>query len=213
MTKIKSKDYHDYVIKNGKFIGAFEEMYQNVADPWHHGQARDISYDMALYLIDRFKICREKGRILDIGCGKGAFTYRIKKQCPLAEILAIDISPTAVKKAKSAYGKKGIIFKTMDISKEYRNIKRKFNLIVLSNIMWYILPDFKKIMNYLKNKLTIDGYLLIRQTFYKPGEQKYGNEIVSSLEDMLNLLKYRPAETIELNRKSNHEAVVLLKNK
>ena len=32
----KSKDYHDYVIKNGSFVGKFEEMYQNSSNiPWH----------------------------------------------------------------------------------------------------------------------------------------------------------------------------------
>ena len=32
--RITSKDYHDYVIKDGNFIGEFEQMYQNVDDPW-----------------------------------------------------------------------------------------------------------------------------------------------------------------------------------
>lgn len=51
MKRINSKDYHDYVFKDGKFIGAFEEMYQNVEDPWHHGDATAIYYDKDLYLI------------------------------------------------------------------------------------------------------------------------------------------------------------------
>jgi len=58
----KSKDYHDYVIKNGKFIGAFEEMYQKFEDPWHHGDATAVQYDMALYLIKRYKICAGGGQ-------------------------------------------------------------------------------------------------------------------------------------------------------
>ena len=33
---IESKDYQYYVIKNGDFVGKFEEMYQNSSDiPWH----------------------------------------------------------------------------------------------------------------------------------------------------------------------------------
>ena len=28
------KSYHDYVIKDGKFIGKFEDMYLDVVDPW-----------------------------------------------------------------------------------------------------------------------------------------------------------------------------------
>ena len=26
--------YQDYVIKNGKFVGRFDEMYQKISDPW-----------------------------------------------------------------------------------------------------------------------------------------------------------------------------------
>lgn len=33
MKNSPAKDYHDYVFKEGKFIGAFEEMYQKVDDP------------------------------------------------------------------------------------------------------------------------------------------------------------------------------------
>lgn len=45
-----SKDYHDYVIKNGGFIGKFEEMYQNIEDPWFHGEATAFHYDLGLVL-------------------------------------------------------------------------------------------------------------------------------------------------------------------
>ena len=31
---IKNKNYQDLVIKNGKFIGKFNDLYQNFNDPW-----------------------------------------------------------------------------------------------------------------------------------------------------------------------------------
>lgn len=31
---MKNSDFHNYVIKNGKFIGNFEEMYQHFEFPW-----------------------------------------------------------------------------------------------------------------------------------------------------------------------------------
>ena len=135
--KIKSKNYHDYIIKDGKFIGEFEEMYQNIDDPWHHGDTVALQYDLTLYLIDRYKICSSRGRALDIGCGKGAFTARLKKAIPKTQILAVDIAPTAIKKAKQKHRRLGIDFRVMDIQKEYKNINKKFDLIIVSQIMWY----------------------------------------------------------------------------
>lgn len=208
---MRSKDYHDYVIKNGKFIGRFEEMYQNIDDPWRHGDATGISYDLVLYLLKRYKVCVNGGKILDMGCGKGAFTARLKKRLPKAKILAVDIAPTAIRKAKEKYGKLGIDFRVMDIQREYKKFSERFNLIIMLDIMWYILPNFEKIVNYLKKNLGKGGYLLISQTFYQPGEQKYGNEIVSSLEDMISLIKYRVVEMIEINRLKNHSAIALFK--
>ena len=32
--KSKNTKYQDYVIKDGKLVGQFEEMYQNFEDPW-----------------------------------------------------------------------------------------------------------------------------------------------------------------------------------
>lgn len=207
----KSKDYHDYIIKDGKFIGAFEEMYQNIDDPWHHGDATAIQCDLALYLINRYRIC-DRGFVLDIGCGKGAFTARLKQQLPNAHVLAVDIAPTAIKKAKQKYENLGIEFQVMDIQKEYKNITKPFDLIVMSGLMWYILPDFRAIVNYLGEKvLKDDGYLLTSQPFYKPEEQKYGKEIVSTVEDMLSLIKLEVLEIVETNRLTNHNAIVLFK--
>ncbi len=217
-----SKDYHDYVIKDGKFIGEFEAMYQNVDDPWHHGAADIASYDMCLYLLGKY--CGKNPKILDIGCGKGAFDGRIKTEFPGAEILGIDISETAITKAKASYN--NIDFSVLDIQKEHQAIKGEFDLIIVSNVLWYILYDFKKIMGHLKKNLKKGGpsprrsglqpreggYVLIRQTFYKPGQQKYGADLASTPEQMIGLLDYELVETIELNRQTNHEVIVLLKN-
>ena len=32
---MKSVKYQDFVIKDGEFVGEFEEMYQQVEDPWN----------------------------------------------------------------------------------------------------------------------------------------------------------------------------------
>jgi SAM-dependent methyltransferase len=210
--KIKSKDYRDYVIKNGKFIGAFEEMYQNVEDPWHVGNATQIQYDIGLYLLKKRDVCSEGGNVLDVGCGLGAFTARLKEQMPKAEIIGVDIAPTAIEKARKRYGNLGIEFKALDIQKEYTRIENRFDLIVLSQLMWYVLPDFKKIVDYIGERcLTENGYVLVNQAFYKSEEQKYGKEIVSTVEDMLNLVDLEVVDMVEINRLTNHNAIILFR--
>lgn len=212
MKSSPSKDYHDYVFKDGKFIGAFEEMYQNVDDPWHHGDATAIHYDSALLLLKRYTNLR--GRVLDIGCGKGAFTVRLKESFPAASVTGVDIAPTAIKKARQKYGHLGIDFTTFDI-KEYQSLTdkvgRDFGLVVMFDLMWYVLPEFENIVKYLGRIISKGGWLLISQSFYQPDEQKYGGDIVSSPEDMLKLIPYRAVEIIEVNRFSNHHAIILFK--
>jgi SAM-dependent methyltransferase len=205
-----SKDYHDYVFQDGRFIGAFEEMYQNVDDPWHHGNATDIHYDLSLLLLKRY--ADQPGKVLDVGCGKGAFTARLKGNFPAYRITGVDIAPTAIKKARQEYGHMGIEFITLDV-REYQGIAdrvgKDFGLVVMSDIMWYVLPEFENMMRYLDRIVVKDGWLLISQSFCQPEEQKYGSDTVSSPQEMMRLIPYRVVEMIEANRFSNHHAVML----
>jgi len=206
-----AKDYHQYVFKDGKFIGAFEEMYQDVDDPWHHGDATAIHYDLALLLLKRCANLN-KGSVLDLGCGKGAFTARLKVSFPSARIIGVDIAPTAIRKAKKKYHHLGIEFKAFDV-REYPSmadkIGRDFELVVMSDLMWYVLPEFENIVGHLGKIVRKGGWLLIDQTFYEPDKQKYGCEIVSCVEDMLKLIPYKVVEIFEINRFSNHHAIIL----
>lgn len=85
---------------------------------------------MVLRLLNRYKI-RADGKILDIGCGKGAFTARIKQNNPSAYILAVDVAPTAIRKAREKYGHLNIDFEVLDIQRDYKSIPCKFDLIVM----------------------------------------------------------------------------------
>ena len=45
--------YADFVIKDGKFIGQFEEMYKNVSDPWKllsKNKNKNLNYEVILYI-------------------------------------------------------------------------------------------------------------------------------------------------------------------
>ena len=59
----KSLDFHDYVIKDGKFIGRFEEMYQNFKFPWNQNVFEYSQPDKLISLYHLKKIQKEKGKI------------------------------------------------------------------------------------------------------------------------------------------------------
>ena len=81
----------------------------------------------------------------------------------------------------------------------------------MSELMWYVLPNFKVICQGIKHYLKDDGAFIINQTFYSPEKQKYGEEIVSNVKDIFKLVSLPLIEMIETNRFKNHHAICLFK--
>lgn len=75
---------------------------------------------------------------------------------------------------------------------------KKFDAIIFSEIMWYILEDLDSIIENLsenfKGKLVI-----VNQVFYR-GEQKYGNEYFTCLEEMVRYIPWRCMKKISIDR-------------
>ena len=73
MVEIESTDYHDFVIKEGKLIGEFEQMYQKSATiPWHQDEQEGwIDVQFARTLISKFAM--NMTNIIDLGCGLGYY--------------------------------------------------------------------------------------------------------------------------------------------
>ena len=78
MGDINSKDYHDYVIKDRKLIGEFEQMYKKSKEiPWHQDEEAYAIYSN--FIIEMMESINEQyNNILDIGCGLGFFAKRLK---------------------------------------------------------------------------------------------------------------------------------------
>jgi len=93
-------DYHDYVFdtENRKFIGRFEEMYENEEknqyDSWFQDNLTHITKRIAFSILQDYNF----STIADFGCGKGNFTHLLKKKNN--KIVGIDISNNAIKKAR-----------------------------------------------------------------------------------------------------------------
>lgn len=173
--------YQDYVIKNGVLVGEFEEMYKDFEDPWQQTtrEKHSIEKRIGLDLIKEY----EYKRIIEFGCGFGGYTNQLNEIA--GDALGIDISETAISKAKEKYPKVNFTVGDVldfDLIKEYQP-----DCIVLAEISWYILDKIDEFQRFLKNEYSGGevGFLHLLMT-YAPNEQQYGAEYFSDLQGVIN---------------------------
>lgn len=172
---MKSKDYHDYVIKDGKLIGDFESMYQNSEEvPWHQDQGGP-DQKIALNLLSSYHF----DTIIDIGCGLGYYLDQFKDKGD--ELIGYDISPTAVEKAQKLFPYE---FKTLDLVKQDLPSKSGNVLYTVRGFFWYVFPHMPRIIaNF--NKLKKGQYILISQNWPPKGSDFVGKEILPNPEALM----------------------------
>lgn len=186
--------YQDLVIKDGKFIGEFEKMYQLFEDPWNQTKEgyveNSISRQIVVNYIKTFKI----ESIIEYGCGLGKTSNFIHKNTGV-DILGIDISETSINKAKQNFPH--LNFKVDDII----NIGNypDYSCYFFSEITWYILEDkmidnvFKVMSEKLKGK-----YFIHNLVFYK-GQQRYGTNYFTNLNEFIQFCPFTLIGKVEID--------------
>ena len=183
--------YQDYVIKNGKFVGKFEEMYQKFSDPWllleNNKKVSNLNYEIIYNYCYQIRQTHTRKLItLELGCGYSQISYHLFKNN--FKVYGTDISKTVINKTKKKYPK---IKNNLFVS-EFLNFKlyEKINpdIIILSDISWYVLPELKKFINWFK-KLKKKTYLIHSLAVYGKNKQKYGKDYFYDLETIKNFFK------------------------
>ncbi len=199
---INSSNYHDYVIRNGQFIGEFEQMYRNIEDPWYSVKKVDsLENDLFLALLGH--VAPPSARVLDVGCGLGALSARIRQELPEGEVYACDVSETAIEKSQRSHP--GIYFFVHDLKQiEFMPLELdSFDVIVMAQLIWYVLPSLKEILSHSYRLLKSEGHLIVLQQFYHPDDQKYGKGIIEIPADLIRLVRavgFRIEQDIYINR-------------
>src|SRR4029077_20616927 len=107
------KGYHRFVFdaERRRLVRAFGGMFQaaasEVCDSWHQDDVRQLSKQVSLATLSDYNFAR----VLDVGCGKGAFTRWLQRANN--EVVALDISETALRVARGRYP--GIDFRQADL--------------------------------------------------------------------------------------------------
>lgn len=150
-----SNDYHDYVFKDGKLIGKFEDMYKYSKEiPWHQDKVPDTWYGrIGTNLIEA---AFEEGKIktvLETGCGYGYILSKIKR--PNVHFSGFDISETVIKKAQKLHPEFTFLVDDMI------NLKhtKKYNLVICRENLWYIIYSLDAVVENL-NRLIVGGVFI-----------------------------------------------------
>lgn len=109
-------------------------------DIWRQGDF--WAMESSAYERDRFEALfqaiagRRYGRVLEVGCGAGAFTRLI---APLADyVLATDVSPEAIARAQERQPAGNVEFKVMDIMATDALRNTRWDLIVVAETIYYL---------------------------------------------------------------------------
>ena len=100
---------------------------------------------LLLIIVSGSKVKEKKLKVIEIGCGFGILTKQLSALG--FEAYGTDISPTAIKKARK---KSNCKFYVSDFINDDLYLKINPDIIILSEITWYILPQLKSSLNLLK---------------------------------------------------------------
>ena len=180
MTKIVSHDYNDYVIKDGKLVGEFEQMYANSATiPWHQNE-QDNWIDVLL-TIALLRAKKSFSRVVDYGCGTGHYLDILVRNLNIAHGVGFDLSVTASKKAKKSFP--NLTFRTADLM-----IKDKDQFLidaiegntlhVIRGTLWYVFPKIEVVVNNIYAQVQRSDSLVVVQNFPPLDSKFVGKEVI-----------------------------------
>lgn len=179
-----SDDYHDYVFKDGKLVGRFDDMYRYSKDiPWHQDKtARQVFVDLDIAILKHFAAQLGFRSICDLGCGLGYVTDRLRSELSPhvkdLEVTGIDVSSSATTRARSLHPH--TTFAAVDILKDdLGQWEGKFDLLYMKDILWYVCQDVGRFLQRAKTLLGEGGFIYMLQSV--PDRQEFvGSDVFPS---------------------------------
>jgi SAM-dependent methyltransferase len=183
------RDYHDYVFKDGKLVGEFEEMYKHSADvPWHQDEVKafpDIPVSKAL-----LRIHAPYASLLEVGSGLGYYLNEISDIVSnKRQLIGIDVSPTAVQKSRELFPE--LRFEVCDVASERFTspIKEGASMVVVRGFFWYVFPRMSLVAANIKRGVAPNGYLFVHQNFPPLSSSFVGKEVIPNPDALIGFFK------------------------
>jgi ubiquinone/menaquinone biosynthesis C-methylase UbiE len=159
--------------------GSFEERYRAEHEPWSFS-ARAAELLRYEWIVNRVARLTPR-RVLDAGCSIGQLTTRLAS-LP-AEIHALDVSPTAVSRARETVARHGMVRFTTGSATELPYADGTFDLVIASDGLysWDISADDRQAsLRELHRVLRPDGVALLTEHMRKQRFEEFVSEVRAS---------------------------------
>jgi SAM-dependent methyltransferase len=193
-----------------EFLGDFEGLYRSEEDPWgQSGGGADLLMN-EFYKRSREILCNriaeihrsidaqsQRLNLCEIGSGTGFLTSMLKKTLPSANICGVDVSKTAIDKAKLQFP--SIEFYCHDILIG-GGLGAKFDTVILSNLLWYVIHDLDNLIaNVVKSikKNNQESFLVVQNALFK-NDQCYGSDVISTIGSMTDMFIKKLSNKVEI---------------
>ena len=101
------------------------------------------------------------------------------------DVLGMDVSEVAISRATDNFP--NLIFKQGDIKSENFIVEKKFDLVILSQLLWYVLDSISNVFENCFSLLKSNGKVVITQAFLT-SEQIYGADICDGFDGLIDYL-------------------------
>lgn len=165
------------------FIGDFDGLYRDDHDPWEQA-GRSATAMSAYYLASRSHLAAKLSQLcgdmcvgLEVGCGLGHATAFLAAHVG-GKWSGADISPVAIEKARAL--QRRIEFHVADISATAFPLAERYDVVVLSQLLWYVLDRLHQALDNCAALIGPGGILAISQAFLR--DQRYGRDIIDGFQ-------------------------------
>jgi 2-polyprenyl-3-methyl-5-hydroxy-6-metoxy-1,4-benzoquinol methylase len=143
-----------YIINGDEFIRDFEKMYEEISDPWDQEKGKSLEI---IKILNMIKVYKNPKTILDIGCATGYTAKEVLKLYTKSKYTGIDISETAIKKAKQTIINTNVKYKVDNIIIYNKSFFNKYDLILCNKTIYYCAPEIDVVINNIMSYLKING--------------------------------------------------------
>lgn len=169
-----TRDYHDFVIKDGRFVGQFEEMYRACDDPW---QQSDPSAPASVLRHTTIGLLQRHGvrSVVEYGCGLGYFTEQL--DAAGFTVHGIDVSHAAIEKARQR--RPDLCFTARDV---LTTPFERADVILFAELAWYVLPHLPSLWARMARE---SGARYFVNVLGFPAHREYGLDMVPDLDALI----------------------------